>query len=65
MKPIALTSEQAVWDCRWSRPGPQLVAGATDGRLEITWACVRDGYRRPITPEECGSCLRWQRDHAQ
>ena len=53
---------QTVAGCRWSRQ----VAPAPGTHLEPTetlWVCVRPTattVRRPVTEEECATCLRWE-----
>ena len=62
MKPITVSLSQAVWDCRWSRPGYRLTAFDDAEQPETVWVCIRHGERRPITAPECEVCPHWQAD---
>jgi hypothetical protein len=56
----AIATLQAIWDCRWSRPGYR-IAGVEDHlQPETRWICVRGSERRCINEEECENCPNWE-----
>jgi len=60
MPNTAVATLQTIWDCRWSRPGFQVIGVPDDLQREQLWVCVRTGNRRGITEEECESCAYWE-----
>ena len=60
MSHTAIATLQAIWDCRWSRPGYR-IAGVEDHlQPETRWICVRGSERRCINEEECENCPNWE-----
>jgi hypothetical protein len=62
MLPPPVRIIQTVGGCRWSR---QVAAapGTHPEPTEALWVCVRPTattVRRPVTDEECATCLRWE-----
>jgi hypothetical protein len=49
------TSLQTVWNCRWSAPPKQAVAG----RERRVFVCVRTGHERGVSQCECETCPEW------
>ena len=43
MAVTAVATLQAVWDCKWSRPGYRLSRVAEREQPETAWVCVRTG----------------------
>ena len=60
MSVTATATLQTIWDCKWSRPGYRLTGVAEAHQPESVWVCVRTGWRRPVTNEECETCPNWE-----
>lgn len=64
MAATAVATLQAVWDCKWSRPGYRLTGVAERDQPESTWVCVRRGQRSEIAEAGCERCPFWEWDSA-
>jgi hypothetical protein len=62
MSRTAVATLQAIWDCRWSRPGFRLSGVKESLQPESVWVCVRTGGRQPVTSEHCETCPHWSLD---
>jgi hypothetical protein len=62
MARTAIATLQTVWDCKWSRPGFQMLALAEPRASGTLWFCVRSGRRKDVTDEQCEKCPHWERD---
>lgn len=56
----AVATLQAVWDCKWSRPGHRLSRVADGDQPESRWVCVRNGKRSEIAEAGCDRCPFWE-----
>jgi hypothetical protein len=56
----AVATLQAVWDCRWSRPGFRLAGIDEKQQPESIWVCVRTGERVGVTETCCENCPHWE-----
>ncbi len=62
MAVTAVATLQAVWDCKWSRPGYRLSRVAEQEQPETAWVCVRTGARSNIAEMGCERCPYWEQD---
>lgn len=62
MARTAVATQQAVWDCRWSRPGSPLFGVGEPRQPESLWVCTRNGPRQDVTDEQCEKCPHWELD---
>lgn len=52
-------THQAIWECRWSRPGYRVIGVEDHLQPEKPWVCVRR-ERNDVTEEECENCPHWE-----
>ena len=64
MAATAIATLQAVWDCKWSRPGYRLARVAERDQPESAWVCVRSGRRREVADADCERCPFWEQESA-
>jgi len=60
MAKTAVATLQAIWDCRWSRPGFRLSNVKESLQPESAWVCIRTGTRRGVTEAECEHCPHFE-----
>ena len=62
MAKTTVATLQAVWDCKWSRPGYRLSRVQDRDQPETAWVCVRTGTRHEIAEGGCERCPHWELD---